>query len=696
MRGSKFSWKFRIRTTFVVPIILLIAIAIGTVGYISFLNARAAVDDLSLQLRRELTDRTTRQMQSFIANTFTVNEINLSSFQIGEIDPNAERSHRQFFQQVKLFPFISAVYCGRDDGAFLSLGKMRKHKPLLVSTVNPSKSPWREYFLLDRDGRKGKLIERLDKIYDPRQRPWYKKAKAVGKPVWSDIYVDFNTGEPTISGSSPAFDGNGKFTGVCSIDLFLPEEFSRFLKTLKIGKSGVAYVVDRQGLMVASSANAPLFSGIGDSQKRFSAIDYNDPMVRDTAKFLRSLRGDRYGFYEFTYNQQQQLVQAVNLDDGRGLNWQLVISIPATDFTERIDANNRFTFLATLLALFCSIVFGVMVAHQITAPMLKVVAVARQISQGDRDRRVESSTISEIDSLGKALNKMADSLDDMIANLENRVRERTVQLSIANAEVISLNQRLAAENQRIGAELDILRQIQEMILPKTHELESVVALDLAGYMEPALEVGGDYYDVLTLGDRIIIGIGDVTGHGLESGVITIMVQTAVRTLLSLGETDPVKFLSAINLTIFENVKRIDSSKNLSLCLLDYHQGNLYLSGQHENVIVVRSQGEVEIIDTSDLGFPIGLIDNIEEYIYQKQIDINTGDLIILYTDGITEAENPDREFYGLERLLQLAKKHHQQTANQVRAIVIEDVRSHIGSQKVFDDITLVVIKIRFP
>jgi serine phosphatase RsbU (regulator of sigma subunit) len=262
----------------------------------------------------------------------------------------------------------------------------------------------------------------------------------------------------------------------------------------------------------------------------------------------------------------------------------------------------------------------------------------------------------------------------------------------ANLEITVLNDRLKSENMRMSSELDVTRKIQQMLLPKDRELKEVIGLDIAGFMESADEVGGDYYDVLQQDGRVKIGIGDVTGHGLESGVLMIMVQMAVRTLLAYDERDPVRFLSAINRAIYENVQRMNSDKNASLALLDYQEGMLKLSGQHEEMIVVRCNGSVERFDTIDLGFPIGLDVNITEFVAEKLVQLYTGDVVVLYTDGITEAENMDKMLYGLERLIEVIQINWQGTASDIRQAVIDDVRSHIGEQKVFDDITLLILK----
>ena len=266
------------------------------------------------------------------------------------------------------------------------------------------------------------------------------------------------------------------------------------------------------------------------------------------------------------------------------------------------------------------------------------------------------------------------------------------QLTQANQEIASLNKLLKAENLRLNAELDVTRRLQQMILPKEKELSQIEALEISGFMEPAAEFGGDYFDVLEQNGCLKIGIGDVTGHGLESCLLMIMVQTAVRTLMENNESNPQTFLEVLNRTIYKNVQRISSDKNLTLSLVDYRDGYINLSGQHEEMIVVRSGGTVEKIDTFNLGFPLGLEESIGDFIAQSQTQLHSGDIVVLYTDGVTEAENEAGELYGLERLCEVVKKSWRSSAKEIREIAIDDLRQHIGKQKVYDDITLLILK----
>ncbi|ACK69962.1 response regulator receiver modulated serine phosphatase [Gloeothece citriformis PCC 7424] len=253
-------------------------------------------------------------------------------------------------------------------------------------------------------------------------------------------------------------------------------------------------------------------------------------------------------------------------------------------------------------------------------------------------------------------------------------------------------ERLKEENLRLSAELDVTRKIQQMILPKESELTQIQSLDIAGFMEPASDVGGDYYDVLYHNGSVKIGIGDVTGHGLESGMVMLMVQTAIRTLMNQNETNSTQFLQVLNRTIYDNVQRISSDKNLTLILLDYQDNRIRFSGQHEFIILVRDGGKVELIDTIDLGFPVGLEEDITDFIGETEIYLNPGDGVVLYTDGITEAENEWGELYGIERLCEILSQIWQFNANEIKDMIINDVRQHIGKQQVYDDITLLVLK----
>jgi len=337
---------------------------------------------------------------------------------------------------------------------------------------------------------------------------------------------------------------------------------------------------------------------------------------------------------------------------------------------------NKKRTITIVVFLSLSIVFYVFVSfyQSVMETVLVLDEASKKMARGNLDYKINLDNKDELGQVVRSFNKIAEAL------------------VYANQEITVLNDRLKAENVRMSAELDVTRKIQQMLLPKDRELKAVIGLDIAGFMESADEVGGDYYDVLQQDGRVKIGIGDVTGHGLESGVLMIMVQTAVRTLLAYNEPDPVRFLSAINRAIYDNVQRMKSDKNATLALLDYEEGMLKLSGQHEEMIVVRSNGSVERFDTIDLGFPIGLDVDITEFVAEKMVQLYKGDVVVLYTDGITEAENMDKMLYGLERLIDVIQMNWQRTASEIRYAVIDDVRSHIGEQKIFDDITLLILK----
>lgn len=262
-------------------------------------------------------------------------------------------------------------------------------------------------------------------------------------------------------------------------------------------------------------------------------------------------------------------------------------------------------------------------------------------------------------------------------------------------KLLTLQQRSQERSALVQGELRATQHLQHVLLPSHDELAAIDELDIAGSMQSVGAVGGDYYDVLPHSQGVRMGIGDVTGHGLESGIIMLMTQTIVRALLEANIHDPKTQLDILNRTLYHNIRRMGSDKSLTLSLLNYQQGQLRISGQHESVLLLRASGEAEYLDTLDLGFYLGLELDIRKFVAEKVLTLQPGDGIVLYTDGVTEAENTAGQWYGQERLLEVASQHWSTSAETIRAQVLADVQRYIGQQVLDDDITLVVCKRRY-
>jgi two-component system sensor histidine kinase ChiS len=421
--------KFRLRNTLLLPFLLQIVAASGLVGYFSFRSGQQAVNEVASQLRNELTNRINEKVASYAEIPHTINRLNASAVVQGDIDILNGTGEYQFWQQMQIYPDISYIYCGHENGAFMGVARYMEQNQLKLrfQLVNPSTQFVRKSIELDSQGNHaGKTGIIFTKLYDPRLRPWYKAAKAAQKPIWSEIYLDFSILLPTVTASIPIYSKtDGSFVGSCGVDFFLPQELSKFLQSLKIGKTGTAFIIERSGQLVATSTKEPMIQGSGENTKRLFARNSENLAIQKTANYLEGRFTDLKQIQsvqqlDFNLNGERQYIQVAPFQN-RNLDWLIVLTVPESDFMAQINAGRQNTLWLSLAALGLAIVIGIFTARLITQPVLRLTQASKELAEGQLDKQVETIDaieIEEIETLEQSFNSMAKQLKDFFAALE--------------------------------------------------------------------------------------------------------------------------------------------------------------------------------------------------------------------------------------------------------------------------------------
>ncbi|WP_183837395.1 SpoIIE family protein phosphatase [Rhizobium etli] len=552
---------------------------------------------------------------------------------------------------------------------------------------------------------------------------WARDAKA--RPVADDItqtapYTDAITGKLIVSFFHPLWTADRQdVAGTAGADITL-DQLAQTVENVKVAQSGFGFLAMSDGNVVAINSTG---------EKTLGLVSASGASGTGVTGLERSLKGSSQpAIAKLALDREQGIQHLLLQKDGNEVPYIVIVKkLPATNLwssgpvrqeamllgvvvpEREIDASlyaaqakiseatNRiviYQIIAILMSLLIVAIAVFAASKRITSGISALAGAAKRIQAQDYSVRVAITSKDEVGAAGEAFNRMAEQISYHTENLEQLVEERTAQIEDAKEEISALNAQLQRENRRLGTELAVAERIQMMVLPLQQELEDFQDIEIAAYMRPAEEVGGDYYDVLKNGKRLKIGIGDVTGHGLESGVLMLMVQSVARALQEAGNTDAVEFLANLNSALFKNIVRTRIDKHLTLAFLDYDGKDMILSGQHEEVVIVRANGEIQRIDTMDLGIPIGLEADISDFIKTREIAFEKGDLILLHTDGVTEAENDAGELFGMERLCREALRLKDQSAEKVVSEIVATLMLFIGSQKIYDDITLLAVRHR--
>lgn len=470
--------KISLRFWLVVPFVLQIAATVGLVGYLSFKNGQEAINEISSQLRQEISDRIQQQLTNYIEAPFLVNGINAIALKDGNLDLTQPAKPDFFWNQTKSLPSTSLIYCGRQsDGAFMGVGRdiSAQTPKLQVVFSGPATGGYMNYIDIDTQGKPAALEQRVIRKYNPKVRPWYVKAQKTRQANWSDIYLDFDSLVPVITASQPVYDHNQQLLGVCATDFILSVELDAFLNRLKIGKTGETFIIERSGLLISSSTSneEALLVGEGANVQRLRATQSHNRLVRETAHHLVKTFGDLHQIQsaqQFSFTSQgKQLVQISPFQDQHGLDWLIVVVVPEADFMERIHTGTYITVLLCFIALIVATRIGVLTAHHITSPLLQLNQAAKRIAAGDWGHTINVVQNNEVGELARSFNQMVN------------------QLKIGFAEKQELNQALTHKQTQLSQILEALPIGVAVLRPAEASNENY--LNAAGQRLLGIEVG---------------------------------------------------------------------------------------------------------------------------------------------------------------------------------------------------------------
>jgi len=521
----------------------------------------------------------------------------------------------------------------------------------------------------------------LPKNYDPRTRSWYVQALGQNTRVWSDMpYVDAGQNGLTMT-CSQAVAGPAYGHWVIGADIST-QTIDEDIIGQTFGGSGYAVLLNRNGSVISRPG---MSAGNVRWNEQFSgenAFGSTDPGL---AAVAANMTAGKTGIGTVMFNGTPVYVAYAPVSS---MNWSLAISVPVSritqpveKFTGKIDSATEDTgrhittqtdrLLMVFLLLFVAIllfvfIVSLLLSQVITKPVALLKDGAGAFGDGDLSYRIRIDSGDEFEDLAGSFNTMAEELRQNIENLK----------------------KTTAEKERYAKEMEIARGIQTSFLPAA--MPDLPGYDLAAVMIPAMEVGGDFYDTIPLaGGRWAFVIADVSGKGMSAALFMAMSRTLLRANLE-GATDPLAALKTTNRMIEANAPS-SMFVTVYVAVLDPVQRTFtcFSAGHNPPLLVKGTTGEAGYLPAQ--GVAMGVIPEMEGT--PEHITAEPGDLLILYTDGVTEAFDTGYDAFGEDRLAAVAQKARDLPAAGIRDRIISAIREFAGTAPQSDDITLVVIRI---
>lgn len=532
-----------------------------------------------------------------------------------------------------------------------------------------------------------KFIEGTDTpaYYEASQRQWYTKAlnQPKGQAVYSDILKDINGRGDCIVCSQPIYRGN-EIVAVAGVGSYLQNVEDVVLNT-NIGTSGYAFLLNENGEILASpmtkgeivhntekhtdlrtSANTPLANVANDMVEQKSGIHKITLDGKEVYIAFAPLKSMKWSFATV------QSIKDVTAPAQK--SHKEILKIANASQKEQNGAIKRsIRIYIVLLFLLSGIILSISVAlvRKITQPIQVLTQGVLEIGNGNLDKKVHIQTGDEIEVLAEAFNEMTTRMKEYISN-------------IAKA---------TAEKEKIRTELQVASKLQLDMLPATFNVFSHVReAEIAALMRPAKEVGGDFYDYFMIDkNHLAILVADVSGKGVPAALFMVKAKTLIQNSLSVEE--PIeKSIERVNNALCKN-NQDGMFVTAWIGILELSTGKVvYVNAGHTKTLLQKRGSKFEYL-TSVSGFVLAGMEDMRYRPYE--FTLFPGNKIILYSDGVTEANDDHKDFYGEERLITCVDECRNQKPQEVCQSIWNGINEFQKDEEQFDDITVFVLEYRY-
>lgn len=512
--------------------------------------------------------------------------------------------------------------------------------------------------------------------FDPRQRDWYVMAASSQKPVWTEPYVDASGNGLVVTAARSAGTKYGPWVVASDVTIGQLGDYTN----LTLGGKGYAVIIDERGTVISRPGLAA--DGTGPRAAYVPENIFSDN-ISGLAGVGADMTAQKTGVAQVLINKTPVFVAYAPITS---LNWSYAVFLPVEEVTApiretegKILAATRETdslienqtarvigilsllFIVTLVAV---IVLSWFLARMITRPVEVLREGAAALGGGDLTSRVDIRSGDEFEDLGCSFNRMAEDLKTNIENLK----------------------KTTAEKERYSREMEIAKEIQDTFLPES--APDIPGYEIAAANFPAMEIGGDLYDFIPAGaGRMAFVIADVSGKGVSAALFMALSRTLLHAIGG-EEGDPSRAVQTVNRLIFAD-DRSGMFITVFYGVLDPETGTFaYVNGGHNPPLIVHRDGTARWLDRAK-GIALGVVEDVAIPAFTETLA--AGDVILLYTDGVTEAFDEKEECFGEERVRDCLRRNRSLPAQEILSALLDEIRQFTGSAPQSDDITMVVI-----